>query len=166
MSAGRPPGARVERPEGVLPGLPRKLVTGKSKRDFQYPDPDTIVARQLSMLSIAQQAVRNEMLTGTQSEGTRMRAEDILKLEKLSSAIVRAIDALKKTSDLTGVLSSRMSPEELLEAALVRVEGQDVPTIRYAMKRLKAHLARLSDSSPKEPILVSGADALAAIELE
>ncbi len=96
------------------------------------------------MLDWAQQAMRNEMKRAMQGKGTHISYDDISKLEKLSQAIVRAITALKQSDELAKELSSRMSPEELLEAAVKKLEGQDIATLNYAIKRLRAHRERIA----------------------
>lgn len=116
----------------------------KPLEDIRTVDPDTIVARQLTMLDWAQQAMRNEMKRAMQAKGQWIVAEDISKLEKLSMAIVRAIEALKRSSDLASEMAARMSPEQLLEAAIKKIEGQDLATLNYAIKRLRAHRERLA----------------------
>ena len=122
--------------------------------DYHHPDPDSIVSRQLTLLDWAQQAMRNEMQRRMQGKGVSIELADIQKLEKLSNAIVRAIEALKKSSDLSEELANRLTPEQLLEAALKKIEGQDLATVTYAIKRLRAHRERLqptaSDATPDD----------------
>lgn len=161
MKRGRPAGAREQRAPGVLPGLPRKLITGEAKADYQAPDPDTLIQRQLSMLGQAQMSVRVEMTAGMQRDGGRICLDDCLKLEKLSSAIARSVDTLKKSQELTQYLDARRSPDELLEAALAKVEAQTVPTIRYAIKRLRACLERLAPNSEASGTAVEALSSLA-----
>lgn len=107
--------------------------------DYRHADPAAIVSRQLTLLDWAQQAMRNEMQRAMGQKGSWIGREDVDKLEKLSNGIVRAITALQKMADLTDELARRMTPEQLLEAALRKVEGQDLATIRYAIKRLRAY---------------------------
>ena len=57
---------------------------------------------------------------------------------------MRTIDALKKSSDLAEELARRMTPAQLLEAALRKVEGQDLATLTYAIKRLCAYREKLA----------------------
>lgn len=142
---GRPPGVRNRPKDENGDPIPR-LVPPSSKplEDYRHVDPDTIVSRQLTMLDWAQQAMRNEMKRAMQSKGEWISTDDITKLEKLSQAIVRGIEALKRCSELTDELASRLSAEQLLEAAIKKVEGQDLATINYAIKRLKAHRERLA----------------------
>lgn len=135
---GRPPGVR-NKPAVRL--VPPATIVGE---DYRHADADAIVSRQLAMLDWAQQAMRNEMKRAMGGKGVNVSLEDIQKLEKLSNAVVRAIDALKKSSDLADELASRLTPEQLLEAAIKKVEGQDLATLNYAIKRLRAHRERLA----------------------
>jgi len=112
--------------------------------DFRHADIDTMVSRQLSLLDWAQQAVRNELMRGYQARGVSVAIGDLEKLERLSNGIVRAIDALKKCSLIAEELASKMTPEQLLEAALKKLEGQDLATLQYAIKRLRAHRERIA----------------------
>lgn len=139
---GRPKGSRNK------PVLQRRLIPPPANDfrpgdDYKHADIDTIIARQISLVDWAQQACRNELLRAYQAKGLSVSTDDLERLETLTNTIVRSVDALKKSSDLAGELASRMSPEQLLEAALKKVEGQDQPTIKYAIKRLRAHLERI-----------------------
>ena len=138
---GRPPGVRNKPKDEQGRLVPPST---KPEADYRHADPDTIVSRQLSMLDWAQQAMRNEMQRAMQKKGMWVSVDDIHKLEKLSNAIVRAIDALKKSSDLATELASRLTPAQLMEAALAKIEGQDLATLNYAIKRLRAHRERLA----------------------
>lgn len=136
---GRPPGSR-NRPKDdrLVPPSTSPL------EDIRPVDPDSLVARQLTLLDWAQQALRNEMKKAMQAKGEWIDGKDIEKLADLSQAIIRTIDALKKSSDLAAELASRMTAEQLLEAAIRKIEGQDLATLNYAIKRLRAHRERLA----------------------
>lgn len=171
---GRPPGVR-NRPKdenGIsIPPARLRPPSTKSLEDYDHADPDTIVSRQLTMLDWAQQAMRNEMKRAMQAKGQWISGEDIGKLEKLSQAIVRAIAALKASDELAKEMSSRMSAEELLEAALKKLEGQDLATLNYAIKRLRAHRERLAPVGGFDKLqmgeapsqLATASDAIAAL---
>lgn len=138
---GRPPGSKNK-----TPAMPKheELVEPKiehkgAQADYRHADPATIVSRQFKLLDWAQQAARNEMQRAFQESGKMIANVDVKKLCDLSSAIVNAINALKKVSDVAEELQSRMTPEQLLEAALKKVEGQDLATIDYAIKRLRIY---------------------------
>lgn len=139
---GRPPGSRtrpaLEREPRLAPPASTPLA------DYRHTDINAMCARQLSMLDWAQQAMRNEMQRAMQSKGEHIQAVDIDKLVQLSNGLVRAIDAMKKSSDLGDELAKRLTAEQLLEAAIKKVEGQDIATLNYAIKRLRAHRERIA----------------------
>lgn len=134
---GRPPGSRNKPKQlDLAPVVPP---SSTPLNDYRYSDPAAIVSRQITMLDWAQQALRNEMQAGLQVKGKWIAAADIERLERLSNGIVRALDAMRKLTDLTDELARRLSPEQLLDKALQKIEGQDAATIRYAIKRLRAY---------------------------
>lgn len=107
-----------------------------------------MLSRQLSLISWQQQALRIKMFGGVKSPeqaledvrkgGKITYPEDTKELLDLSNALARAIEGMKKHSDLASELASRMSAEDLLEAAMQKIEGQSLPTINYCIKRLRA----------------------------
>lgn len=118
------------------------------------------------MIDWAQQALRTEMQRAMQSSGVRIEAVDIQRIERLSSSLVKCIQALKSVSDLSEELKGRLTPQELLESAAKKIEGQDAATIRYYIKRLRAFLETLG-SAPKTDttgFAKSGAAAIASLE--
>ncbi len=138
---GRPPGSRNRAPLDKDVSLLTPPGKGLNPRaDYKHADIETIIARQLSMLDWAQQALRNEMMRAYQAKGVSIQMSDIDKLEKLSNAIVRAVDGLRKSSDLAEEIARRLTPEQLLDAALSKIEAQDIKTLRYAIKRLRAYV--------------------------
>lgn len=153
---GRPPGSRNR------PKVPRLVPPSTvALEDYRYCDPEALVARQLSMLDWAQQAMRNEMKRAMGETGEWVTFEDVQKLEKLSNSIVRAIEALKRSTDIASELAARLTPEQLLEAAIKKIEGQDLATIDHAIKRLRKHRELLA---PKDgyAIISQGGKATAA----
>ena len=158
---GRPPGSRNK------PALARDVVPptedARVKADYGS-DPSTIISRQLTMLDWAQQVMRNSLLRAYERKTVELHEKDVVKLEKMSNAIVRAVDALRKSSDLAEELSSRMSPEQLLEAAIGKLEAQDAPTVRYAIRRLKAHLERVAPAAKSGEGVHTAASAIAELE--
>lgn len=170
---GRPPGARNKpRPDPTsTPHLAR--ITPPSTNpmlDYKHADPDTILSRQWTMLDWAQQACRNEMQRAMQASGYRIDGKDIEKLERLSNAIVRAIDAMKKSADVADELAKRLTAEQLLEAALKKIEGQDLATIRLIIKRLRNYYETVGQGSAAGISEIqertTGADAVAALDTE
>ncbi len=162
---GRPVGSKNKK-DALLPPSRMAAASPGVGEDFRHSDISTIIARQFSMLDLAQQAVRNWMLAGAASaDGLHVGEGDLAKLEKLSNAIVRAVDGLKKSSDVADEMSKRMSPEQLLEAACQKLEAQDLPTLRYFIKRLKAYSERLELELPEKVALPTdkATDAIASL---
>lgn len=165
---GRPPGS-PNRPKVEV--APRELPPSSPPgEDFFHPDVDSMVSRQLALINWAQQALRNEMKRGMQASGERVLLDDVKKLVELSNALARTVESLKRTSDLAEEMASRMSPAQLLEAAIKKVEGQDLATIRSAIRRLRAHLASLAPVTSQEALAMgetkNAVGAIAALEDE
>lgn len=160
---GRPPGSR-SKPILQRGDIGAPPPADKSKSNYGS-DPGKIISRQLELLDWGQQVLHADMLRCYQRPGPGLTLDhqDVLKLEKMSNAIVRAVDALKKSTELADELSSRMSPEQLLEAALAKLETQDAATIRYYIRRLRAKLDSVApekvDTTP-----TTAADAIASLE--
>lgn len=169
---GRPAGSK-NKPALVRPEDEARLVPPSStpKADYQHPDPDALVSRMLSLLDWQMQALRNEMTRAYQSKGVSIDVKDIERLEKLSNTLVRSINALKQSHELAEELAKSWTPEQFLERAALKIEGQDAATLRYYIKRFRAHLEKISPSTAQdrqqmgEPAkLRTGADAIAALE--
>lgn len=150
---GRPPGVPNSYPvthnRSMTGGGPREVPPSASRHDdFAHADPATMLSRQLSMISWQQQALRIKIMGGIKSEkdaladirkgGMTTFADDTKELLDLSNALVRAIDGMKKHMDMAKELAAQMNAEELLEAALKKIEGQSIATLNYAIKRLRA----------------------------
>jgi len=136
-------------------GGPRVVPPTASKDDdFAHADPGTMLSRQLSLISWQQQALRIKMFGGVKngeqaladirSGGKMTFPEDTKELLDLSNALTRCMEGMKKHSDLAAELASRMTAEDLLEAALQKIEGQALPTLNYAIKRLRAKREQLA----------------------
>ncbi len=162
---GRPPGSRnkphLDRPEET-PLVPADRVPAGI--DYRYADPDALVARQFTLIDWAQQAMRNEMRRGMQKAGTRLDPQDIETLQKLSTSLIRTIEALKKSADLADEMSKRMTPAQLLEAAIKKIEGQDVATLTATIQRLRAHRRVLAPIGRDARIDDTAADAIASLD--
>ena len=120
---GRPPGSRNKPVPKLLPSSP-----SRAKDAYQHEDPDTLVAQQLTLLSAAQQSVRERMVDGTW---------DMRDLAQMATALSKTIEALKRTQDVAEEVSRRMSPEQLLEAAIAKISAQDEATVEYCIRRLR-----------------------------
>jgi hypothetical protein len=151
MEAEPTPKRRPGRPRGSknTPALARPLAP--------TTDPITLVQRNFEMVDWAQRAIRLEMQRLMQEPNVRAAEGLCKRLLDVSNALARSIDALKKANNALEELQKVLTPQQLLEAAIKKIEGRDPGEIRYAVKRLR--LALEAGTSP----LVTGADALASL---
>ena len=147
---GRPPGS-PNRPKFRRPVDP----TDETPGAYLHADPETLIARQFAMVEWAQDSLRANAL----KDGS----VDAVSMEKVTNSLVRAIDALRRYSQMADALSERMTAEQLLEAAVKKVEAQDAASIRYTIKRLRAHLERIGAQPDSQALRDAGATALDAI---
>lgn len=132
---GRPKGSRNKvRPIGNPPAP-----------DYTHADPLTLIARQFSMIDFAQRSLRAEL---DERISGRVDESDVQRLLTMANAICRNVDALRKAENAMSALQSNLTPAELLEAAIKKIEGQDIPTITYAIRRLRAFRASVSPQQP------------------
>jgi hypothetical protein len=169
---GRPKGVK-NRPKPAQPPnvpTPREVPPGLEPfDDYRAPDPLTMVNRHYAMLDWQQQALRQEMKVGLGAkEGVRADQGVGEKLLDVGAALMKAMEAHKRALALAEELSKHKTPQELLEIAIRKIEGQDLPTLEAIIKRLRrkrAELApvtrldgrRMGDNMP-------ATDALAALE--
>jgi hypothetical protein len=121
----------------------------------------TLISRQFVLIDKAQLILRADLF-GPDGENGVLDESDVERLLKLSNALARSIDALRKASDALEVLSTNLTPEQLLEAALKKIESQDVGTISHAIRRLRSYRAMVTN----KPDTLSAADDLAALDAE
>lgn len=167
---GRPPGSknRVDVPPPAP--LPRAVPPGYDPMDdYRAPDPLTMVARNYAMLDWAQQALRVQMKIGLGAkEGLRVSEENVAELVSISNGLERTMNAHKKAMDLADSLSKNKTPKELLDIAVAKIKGQDLPTLQAIIKDLRKHREQLAPVNKREANLMDGtaAQAIAALEAE
>lgn len=127
-------------------------------------DPQTIVARMFTMLDFAQQAVSNQFKDIMESKAPTVMKEDIEQLEKLGNTLHRTLMALQKSSDLAEEMAKRMTPEQLIEAAIKKIEGQDLNTLNAIIKRLRQTRARLAPVSNIDKVNMGDTKQTTAVE--
>lgn len=168
--AGRPKGSRNIKPTMVPIEIGRNAITHRPNDDYRHADPGAIISRQITMLDWAQQSVRNTMKVIHEDKHAELHVRDIEKLEKMSNGILRIIEALRKYSDLAEELSKRMSAEQLFEAAIKKIEGQDIATINSVIRRLRLYRATIAPEHNGDKVQMMDAqnatDAIAALETE
>jgi hypothetical protein len=143
---GRPKGSKT-RPR------PEPLAGVASRRAL---DPSDMVNDQLALLHYAQCSIRKMMV----EEGMSDRASK--NLLTTSQGIAKSIEALRRCTDLEDEMARRLSPEKLLEAAISKLESQNLEIISYAVKRLTDARRRL-EKAPEAPIEGLSPNAVAAI---
>jgi hypothetical protein len=140
---GRPAGSKNKRVAKIGPPNPNRPGS-----DYQYADPETLVARQFTLIDTAQQWLSAEMAAIARGEG-ELAGFDIRRLHELSQALSRTIESLKRSSDCAEEMAKRLSPEQLLEAAIKKIEAQDRATVEYAIKRLREVRRDISEEAPQ-----------------
>jgi hypothetical protein len=128
---GRPAGSKNKRVAKIGPPNPNR-----PKSDYDHADPETLIARQFSIIDTAQQWLKSEMELIARGEG-EIAGFDVRRIHELSQALSRTLESLKRSADLAEEMAARMSPEQLLEAAIKKIEAQDRVTVEYAIKRLR-----------------------------
>jgi hypothetical protein len=135
---------KVETPRSVPPGL-------LPMDDYRAADPLTLVARHYAMVDWQQQALRQEMKIGLGGkEGTRANVENGLKLVDLGNALMKTMNAHKQALALAETLKSHKTPAELLEIAIGKIEGQDLPTLEAIIRRLRKYRTSIAPTSKNE----------------
>lgn len=112
--------------------------------DYRHADPDALVARMLSIIDWQQQALRNEMMKGAQAIGDHISPADVKKCIDLANALGKTIDSLKRAADVADEMKKRKTPAQLLEIAIQKIEGQDLPTLEKVIFRLRKHREELA----------------------
>ena len=157
---GRPKGAKNKKmtPLPFVPPGPRAVPTGHDPMDdYRHADPLAIVSRQYAMLDWAQQALRNQIKIGMgHAEGLRVSPEDVRTLMDLSATTIRALDGHKRALALAQELASQKTPAELLEIAINKVLGQDLPTLQSIIRRLREHRAKLAPIAKRDEAMMAG----------
>jgi hypothetical protein len=152
---GRPPGTKNKPKTVPEPSGERLVPPSKSPGlDYRHADPDALIARQFSLIDWAQQALRNKMMT--YSEGVAIDPHDIKKLMELSNALARNLEGMRKHADLAEEMAKRLTGKQLLEAALRKIEGQDLATLNECIKHLRAHRKRLAPITQVDILSVGG----------
>lgn len=152
--AGRPPGSRNKPSLQRQPTPNARTLTG---------DPDKLVTSQLALVEWYQACMRLEMQRKMDTHDPRVTPEDTKRLMDMSNALVRAVVALQKVSNVAEELSKRLTPAELLEAAIKKLEGQDVKVLDYAIKRLRLAKTLVRKAAGEGAPGASAAEALAAL---
>jgi hypothetical protein len=168
---GRPPGSKkggqALTPLGELHKWDN--YTTPPKMDYRHEDVETLVGRQLSMVGLAQDRVRQEMLGQTASGQPGKVAhcitlDDVERLNDLSNALVRSIDALQRATKVADELRSKLTPEQVLEGAIQKIMAQDTTTLANIVKRLTYKRKKDPKSAQHLPKTIGAAEGIASLE--
>jgi len=119
--------------------------------DYRAADPLTLIARHYAMVDWQQQALRVEMKVGLGAkEGTRASMDAGMKLVDIGNALIKTMAGHKAALALAEELSKNKTPEQLLEIAIVKCLGQDLPTLEKIIQRLRKHRSYLAPTSKRE----------------
>ena len=152
---GRPVGSkgRHELPTQVL-----------RRANIRHADPSTLIERQFLIAEWMQAAFREEMRRRMEGPGIILEQDDVKRFEGLTMSLNRAVNTLKQSADLADELASRMTADQLLDATLKKIEAQEPAFVRYAVKRLKAHLDLVvPKADPGRVPLGTAVDAMASL---
>lgn len=168
---GRPPGRKNGNKLLPLGKLAKwDNYTTPPRMDYRHEDIETLVGRQLSMVGLAQDRVRQEML-GLTADGKPgiiaskpITLDDVERLNDLSNALVRSIDALQRATKVADELKNKLTPEQVLHAAIDKIKMQDAATITDIIKEINK--SRKSDPRHRPVKTVGAADGIASLEDE
>lgn len=165
---GRPPGKGNRlTPISKLPTWSNYVVP--PKMDYRYEDIQTLVARQLSMVGLAQDRIREEMI-GVDKDGKKtymgdktITSMDIERLMDLSATLVRSIDALQRCTKVAEELQKKLTPEQVLEAAIMKIQAQEPHTLSDIIKRLNRYRLKHPKTNVRS-MTIAAADSIADLE--
>lgn len=164
---GRPKGSRNKPRDGYR--SPFEPVVIPPHRADRVIDPLRLVDDQLRLLSWTQELITEDMRKAVDGKhNASPGGTDVRKLADLSAAIAKVLDAMRRSHELADELAKRLSPEQLLELAIVKIEGQGIKTINYAIRRLRAYREKIAPVTNADMlhIGVTAADALESLEAE
>lgn len=128
-------------------------------------DPMRVVDDQLRILAWTQELLIKE-LEATRGSTCPPLLLDIKRLSDLSNAIARCVDSMKRVTDIAEEIAARKTSAELLEMAMKKIEGQDMATLNYAIRRLRAFRDQFGSALSVADDKATASDVIAALEDE
>lgn len=153
---GRPPGVknRIEVPTEAV-----KLA------NIEHTDPITLCERQFVIAEWMQAAFREELRKRMEAPTVTVSMDDVKRFAEITVGLDRAVNTARKALDTAEELANRMTAEQLLEAALKKIQTQEPAFVRYAIKVLRAHLDRVvPKADPDRTPLGTAVEAMASLE--
>lgn len=161
---------KVQRKPGRPKGSKGRLAVPSEvirRANMQHSDPSTLIERQFVIAEWMQAAFREEIRRRMEEPNIVLDADDVKRFEGLTMSLNRAVNTLRQSADLADELASRMTADQLLDATLKKIEAQETAFVRYAIKRLKAHLDLMAPKAdPGRVPLGTALDAMASLEDE
>lgn len=143
---GRPPGVKnrpkevIEAEKAAEKGAWSSPVSTVPFEDYRHPDPMAMVSRQYAAVDWAQQALQNALKTGIGDRGAKgldVFEGDMDRLVAAGNALEKALSSHKRAIDLMKHIQGEKTPEELLEIAIRKIEGQSLITLSAVIRRLR-----------------------------
>jgi carbamoylphosphate synthase large subunit len=106
-------------------------------RAYRHADPATMLSRQLAIIDAAQDYLDAKLRSGEFTE------RECKTMVGMCSALNSTVQALARSSKFAEELAARMTPRQLLDAAIEKLEAQDEPTLTYCIRRLRAARAKI-----------------------
>lgn len=131
--------------------------------DFKYADPETLAARNMSLIDHAQQALRHMLTQGFQADGKSVSGDDIEKIVALCAALDRAATGMLRVQKAAQEIQKNLSPKQVLEKAILKIMGQDTATQRYVLRRIEDNLKSLKKRQDKVAEVKTATDAIAEL---
>ena len=149
----------VQTPPQVMPDGHNAL----ERLDFKYADPETLAARNMSLIDHAQLALRHELGVGFQANGKSISGYDIEKIVDLCAALDRAAAGMLRVQKAAQEIAKNDTPAQTLEKAILKIMGQDTATQRHIIQRLDKNLRKLTTGKTREKQIATATDAIAAL---
>lgn len=143
---GRPPGVKNR----AKPAPPQRI------------DPEQLIEAQLQLLSDVQGALAEDFKRTREAGQKWVDGKFIMSLGRHSQAIAKAVETLKRSTDVAEEMAKRMTAEQLLDAALRKIEASDTATVNYAIRRLRAQ--RDATATAQVAPIISAAEAIDRLE--
>jgi hypothetical protein len=112
----------------------------RAASEIEHSDLQTLVDRQLVLAEWMQSSLREEIRRKMSASDPKLTMDDVRRFETMTQALHRCFQTLKGADDLAEEMQKRMTGQQILEAALKKIEAQEPQTVKWAIKRLKAHM--------------------------
>ncbi len=165
---GRPPGSK-NRARHIAEGPREKAEGQKPYDDYAHADPMAMAARLYSEVDWQLSAIRNQRAKYTEkatgrfdknvAQGEQVDFGAVDDLSKVAGTLEKAMKAHERALVLAEKLAKLKTPAQVLQAAIDRIKGQDLPTLRNIIKELKKYMAAIAPVSQSNALAAGSASA-------